>query len=78
MTEVNWVKISDRLPPVGRFVIVACPSDYTTTPMDYCTASRHEYSNGGSWVWLTVSNDYLSEGHVNAPEYWCDLLCPPT
>jgi hypothetical protein len=48
------------LPPDGVFVLVKCPSGYTTAPWVYTTARICSDYHAGRWI--TASNDDLSDG----------------
>jgi len=63
----GWISVDDRLPPDGEFVLVKCPSGYTTTPFVYTTARRQEAYRPGRWI--DHANDDLRDWGME-PTHW--------
>lgn len=64
----------ETAPKDGTYVLVACPSGYTTTPLRFHAARYHTGLLTDSWV--TDSNDCVSE-FGEEPIYWAPLPTPP-
>lgn len=56
--------------PRDQFILVACPSGYTTTPTVFTTAIRHSDYKVGRWV--DHANDDLADGGL-VPTHWMPL-----
>ena len=63
----KWINIKDRIPLDRKFVIVKCPSGYTTIPTIYTTARLDKDYRGDRWIdW---ENDMLTDSGL-APTHW--------
>lgn len=63
----EWVSVDDRMPPDRQFVLVKCPSGYTTTPFVYTTARHDEAYRPGRWI--DHANDGLGDWGME-PTHW--------
>jgi len=67
-----WISVEERMPPNKQFVLVKCPSGYTTTPFVYTTARRDREYRPGRWI--DHANDGLSDWGME-PTHWRALPC---
>ncbi len=66
---MKWNNVNDVLPKDRVFVLVKCPSGYSTIP-EVITTARLDLSYRDSWIdW---SNDRLTERGL-VPTHWCDF-----
>lgn len=85
MTRIDWISLSDRLPPDEQFVLLTGDSGYTSTPSFVTVGRRYEAfrpSLMGFPRWLGVGDDNLSDQGWS-PTHWAplpnrphDLICP--
>ena len=62
-----WISVEERMPPAGQFVLVKCPSGYSTTPFVYTTARRGGDFRPGRWI--DHANDDLQDWGME-PTHW--------
>jgi hypothetical protein len=85
MTRIDWISLSDRLPPDEQFVLLTGDSGYTSTPSFVMIGRRYEAfrpRHGGSIRWMTIGDSPISD-YGWEPTHWAplanrpsDLFCP--
>ena len=68
----QWMPIESA--PKDVFVLVACPSGYSTTPLVFTTAIMHSDYKVGRWI--DHANDDLTDWGMQ-PTHWMPLPQPP-
>ena len=61
----------ETAPKNGRYILLAGPSGYTTTPFRF-SACRYDIKYRPLNPWVTHSNDAFTDGG-EAATHWCEL-----
>ena len=69
---LQWRPITSA--PKDVFLLLCCPSGYTTTPFVYTTGIMHSDYKCGRWI--DHANDDLSDWGME-PTHWMELPNPP-
>jgi hypothetical protein len=73
-TVTGWISVDDRLPLDREFVLVLCPSGYTTIKNTVVTARLDSVFRGNRWI--DHANDLLTDSGLT-PTHWRPMFTPP-
>jgi hypothetical protein len=80
VTRIDWISLSDRLPPDEQFVLLTGDSGYTSTPSFVTVGRRYEAfrpARGGPIRWLQIGDTPLSD-YGWEPTHWAPLTNRPS